>query len=63
MLTLEKCRELLGEAGRDLPDGEVAALRELAGVVVEMFIHKVQAEKGNVSRKSEVDNNLLGKGY
>lgn len=40
MLTLDECREILGETASDLPDREIAGLRELAEIIVEMFVEK-----------------------
>lgn len=55
MITLAKCRELLGDAGIGMPDEQVLALRDqlyaLAGVANDMYI------EGHGARKSESANN------
>ena len=47
MITISKCRELLGDAGAGLSDGQILALRgqlyALADVVTDMYIEQHEA--------------------
>lgn len=49
MITLAKCRELLGDAGKDLSDEQVLTLRDrlyaLADVVTDMYVERHEARK------------------
>jgi len=45
MLTVERAREILGDAGQRYSDRDVNGVIALAEVLIEMFIDKIEAER------------------
>lgn len=49
MLSLEKCKEILGETGKSLTDAQIAELRDLLYLFAKVFISDFKQKQGEAN--------------